>query len=286
MPRRDVSPAASAEAPRGPRASPRNALSGSCTGTAVQSSPTKPKRRLPLIEWPCASAQPLHAVPIESPWTTRAGQGILKTTNERGSNSAGRVPASQAGCRGFESRLPLRVRGRSQDRPLRASDLSAASCLRSASPHRLAPRGRDPPDPTPPPVALFQHRCDARFSGGKSHPAGSLGAPTLMRREGRGRREPFSCGFLATFSLSTDRVRRATPSSAESGRLRPDRHASRRAPLPAPSREDQKHSRNSDEIRSSHRIERPQKRVPVVARPLQMIERIDGQGVQCAAGFA
>jgi len=27
-----------------------------------------------------------------------------------------------------------------------------------------------------------------------------------------------------------------------------------------PSREDQRHSRNSDEIRSSHRIERPQKR--------------------------
>jgi hypothetical protein len=26
--------------------------------------------------------------------------------------------------------------------------------------------------------------------------------------------------------------------------------------------------------------------VRVVARPLQMIERIDGQGVQCAAGFA
>jgi len=25
--------------------------------------------------------------------------------------------------------------------------------------------------------------------------------------------------------------------------------------------------------------------VPVVARPLQMIEWIDGQGVQCAAGF-
>jgi hypothetical protein len=184
MPRRDVSPAASAEAPRGPRASPRNALSGSCTGTAVQSSPTRPKRRLPLIEWPCASAQSLHGVPTESPWTTRAGQGILKTTNERGSNSAGRVPASQAGCRGFESRLPLRTCGRSQDRPLRASDLSAASCLRSASPHRLAPRGRDPPDPTPPPVALFPYRRDMSFLAGNPHPPVSLVAPTLPSREG------------------------------------------------------------------------------------------------------
>jgi hypothetical protein len=192
MPRRDVSPAASAEAPRGPRPSPRNALSGSCTGTAIQSSRTKPKRRLPLIEWPCASAQPLHGVPIESPWTTRAGQGILKTTNERGSNSAGRVPASQAGCRGFESRLPLRTCGRSCDRPLRASDLSAASFLRSASPHRLAPRGHDRPNPTPLLVALFPYRCDTRFLAGNPHPAGSLVAPTLPSREGHDSHETFS----------------------------------------------------------------------------------------------
>ncbi len=138
MPRRDVSPAAGTEAPRGSRPSSLNALSGLCTGTAIQSSRTKPKRQLPLIEWPCASAQPLHGVPIESPWTTRAGQGILKTTNERGSNSAGRVPASQAGCRGFESRLPLRACGRSCDRPLRVSVVGCAHFLQ----HRFTSSSR------------------------------------------------------------------------------------------------------------------------------------------------
>jgi hypothetical protein len=191
MPRRDVSPAASTEAPRGSRPSSQNALSGSCTGTAIQSSRTKPKRQLPLIEWSCASAQPLHGVPIESPWTTRAGQDILKTTNERGSNSAGRVPASQAGCRGFESRLPLRTCGRSCDRPLRASDLSTASFLRSASPHRLAPTGVT--RLTPPPVALFPYRRDTSVLAGNPHPPVSLVAPTLTSRQGRDRREPRSC---------------------------------------------------------------------------------------------
>jgi hypothetical protein len=277
MPRRDVSPAASTEAPRGSRPSPQNALSGSCTGTAIQSSRTKPKRRLPLIEWPCASAQPLHGVPIESPWTTRAGQGILKTTNERGSNSAGRVPASQAGCRGFESRLPLRTCGRSCDRPLRASDLSAASCLRSASPHRLAPRGRDPPDPT----ARGSVPIPPRHELSRGKPASSR----ITRRShadepARARSSRAACPHSAKSPP------RQPPLSAGSGRSRPDHHVRRRPPHPAASRKDRNHSSDSDEVRPSQRIERPQKRVRVVARPLQMIERIDGQGVQCAAGFA
>ncbi len=36
------------------------------------------------------------------------GDGIGNDSRHRGTNSVGRVPASQAGCRGFESRVPLR----------------------------------------------------------------------------------------------------------------------------------------------------------------------------------
>ena len=275
MPRRDVSPAASTEAPRGSRPASQNALSGSCTGTASQSSRTKPKRQLPLIEWPCALAQPLQGVPIESPWTTRAGQDILEVTNERGSNSAGRVPASQAGCRGFESRLPLRMCGRSCDRPLRASDLSAASFLRSASAHRLAPRGRDPPDPS----ARGSVRIPPRHELSRGKPASSrITCRSYADEPARAR------SSRAAFLHSAKSPRRQPPLSAGRSRSRPDHHVRRRPPHPAPSRKGQTHSRNSDEIRSSHRIERLQKRASVVARPLQMIEWIDGQGVQCAAG--
>ena len=257
MPRRDVSPAASAEAPRGPRASPRNALSGSCTGTAVQSSPTKPKRRLPLIEWACASAQPLHGVPTESPWTTRAGQDILEVTNERGSNSAGRVPASQAGCRGFESRLPLRMCGRSCDRPLRVSGVAGAHFLR----HRFTSSSRTDwawIARTRPHGSWLCHRTAATQGFARETRIPPDRSSPQRCRVGNGtigtRRSP---EFRETFSLSTDRVRRATPSSAESDRLRPDRHDSRRAPFPTASRKDQNHSSDSDEVRPSHRIERP-----------------------------
>ena len=127
-------------------------------------------------------------------------------------------------------------------------------------------------------VALFQYHSDTRFLAGNPPPAGSLVAPTLTSREGRDRREPRSC--IPRHLLAASRP--CPPGGVGRGPITtPDD-----APLPAASRKEQNHSCNSDEVRSSHRIERPQKRVRAVARPLQMVKRIDGQSVKRTAGLA
>src|SRR5688572_7597526 len=66
----------------------------------------------------------------------------------RGTNSVGRVPASQAGCRGFESRVPLR-----KTRPIQTAASSGAhfpdpgAHAGAHTPFR-PPLARPPPAPT------------------------------------------------------------------------------------------------------------------------------------------
>src|SRR5581483_7124767 len=61
----------------------------------------------------------LHITPRQWPWDMRCRKGQILAGLEfpprRGSNSVGRALASQARCRGFESRLPL-VHGRPEAR--------------------------------------------------------------------------------------------------------------------------------------------------------------------------